>query len=87
MGKRQDNPSHHSLLPLLRGGTELAAVSRSIPIAFRAEPTVVVRVRPRGERRRDHRRRYCFRGLDELRRQQAGREAPEPAANSLDVLL
>ncbi len=34
-------------------------------------------VRPHGERRRNHLRRWLFRGMDELRRQQANTPAPE----------
>lgn len=40
-------------------------------------PIQHAQVRPRGERRRNHLRRWLFRGMDELRRQQANAPAPE----------
>ncbi|MEI7834860.1 MAG: hypothetical protein WCK05_00440 [Planctomycetota bacterium] len=65
----------------------LAAVRRLIAVGARPE-AVFVRVVPRRERRRDFARRFRFRGVDEMRRQQQGDgPPPTPRPRLLDTMI
>ena len=87
MGRDEKDMAHPKQLPALRPSGKGLLAPRDAPIDDTRGPTLHVRVRRRGERRRDHLRRYWFRGVDELRRQQAGGEPLEPPPASLDVLV
>jgi hypothetical protein len=87
MKQHEEWPPIDEHLPILRARDDSLAVSRHIPIVAAIGPTIFVRVRRRGERRQDFSRRHRMRGVDELRRQQAGDGPPAPPPGSLDVLL
>ena len=74
-------------LPALPTGERaLATVPRLIAVGEKPE-VVFVRVVPRRERRQDFLRRYRFRGVDTLRRQQQADLTPPPEPGSLDRLI
>ena len=70
-----DNSARSQLLALRAGAGRVASLRRRA--GGKAE-AVFVRVLPHGERRRDFLRRFWFRGVDELRRQQRQAEALPP---------
>lgn len=63
--------------PMLRRRADIVVRKASVRFA---------RVLPRGERRRDFRRRYLLRGMDELRRRQNWVDPPPPG-DELDTAL
>jgi hypothetical protein len=79
--------AHPKQLPVLRASGKGLLPPRDAPTDITRGPTLYVRVRRRGERRQDHLRRYLFRGVDELRRQQTKDDPPKPPPRSLDVLI
>jgi hypothetical protein len=87
MGRDEKDMAPPKQLPALRPSGKGLLPPRDAPIDAKGGPTLHVRVRRRGERRRDHLRRYWFRGVDELRRQQAGDDPPKPPPRSLNVLI
>ncbi|MCY2929035.1 MAG: hypothetical protein NTV86_05985 [Planctomycetota bacterium] len=87
MSQEEPNNSATKHLPVLRGATgALASLRRRAGASTRGD-AVFVRVRPHGERRRDFLRRFWFRGVDELRRQQRQADEKPPPRSSLDKLI
>jgi len=87
MGNLEPSQPPEEHLPIVRPKDGDLAVRPRPHVAASTGPTLVVRVRPRGERRRDFRSRRRLRGMDELRRQQADGPPADGAPRSLDVLL
>ena len=86
MGNHQDNLLPETSLAVRHADEDGAGEPRRIPIAFQRGQAVFVRVRRRGDRRRDFLRRRCFRGVDELRRQQADSRPGGSHAGWVNVL-
>jgi len=87
MGRGGNNMAHPKQLPALGSSGKGLLPPHHAPLDAKRGPTLYVHVRRRGERRRDHLRRYLFQGVDELRRQQAGDDPSDPLPGSLDVLV
>ena len=87
MSQEEPNNSAARYLPVLRTGSGgLASLRRRAGAGTRGD-AVFVRVLPHGERRRDFLRRFWFRGVDELRRQQRQADEKPPPRGTLDKLI
>jgi hypothetical protein len=87
MSDHEESPPPQEHFPIVRAKGGDLAVRHRFPAPVGKGRTVVVRIRARGERRRDFRRRQVLRGMDELRRQQAGIPPADCEPLWLDILL